>query len=210
MAPADLSIPLMPRSPIWTSFPHWLWDIPHPQAGHKKGVVLCFNQEMKCKKHRASPSGAAGSEQDRMSKLRAPALDSPALLSCTEHTPSQDSSCLCLHQPFNGSTRKEGPFWYLCGGKQNKSISECCCPRLGQPHSCAQTNTRLRGQVSLLKWTTRDRGTAQDRRFVWCEPKASVVLPTPGTCICIWELLSTITARRMSLPTSSEGTHLDC
>lgn len=52
-----------------------------------------------------------------------------------------------------------------------------CLAAAGYGHICAQINTRLRCQISLLKQTTSDKRTAENRRFVWRKPKASVVLP---------------------------------
>lgn len=57
---------------------------------------------------------------------------------------------------------------------------DSCLTAAGHSHICAQINTRLRCQISLLKWTTTDNRTAENRKFVWRKPKDSITV-TKGT-----------------------------
>ena len=46
----------------------------------------------------------------------------------------------------------------------------------GRSHICTQINTRLRCQISLLKWTTSGNRTAENRKFVWWKHKDSIAV----------------------------------
>lgn len=134
------------------------------------------------------PSGAAELRTGQNEQTEGPCpeqLCSPEL----HRAHTQPGFQLPLSAPaFHGSTAKEGPLWYLCGGKQNKSICESCSPKLDTASQLLATATAVHRltQGSDAKWACMsERGRAENRRFGWCEPKASVVLPAPGTCVCI-------------------------
>lgn len=198
MALADLLIPLMSRSPIWASFPYCLWDLQHPSAGHKKQEVVSFFffliktwNASPTKKHTAFFTKAtmshSGCRVSSTSRQNGTGGGKPwGLLlhgrqgTCTDHI----SSGPCLHYGIEITSILMDPLgkryhFNTCVKESRTGVYlspvflglDICLTALGHSHICAQINTRLRCQISLLKRTTSDKRTAENRKFVWWKPK---------------------------------------